>query len=517
MLLLPLVGIGILRLYESALLRQTEAELLAQAAVLSAAYRSAWLEQAPAGALRMMPMVEAPWNNSLSGKADGRWLTLVPKLDLAEIRILPPAPDAVFGQRPPEPVSERIARSLSAIVEGAQKMTLAAIRIVDAAGVIVSSTAKTDVGFSLGGQEEVAYALKGAPTTVVRQRIRHHPDVGWESISRNSDLRVFVALPVLAEGHVLGAILVSRTPRDIIQTLYGKRWVLVKTVLVLMATVAALAWFTGLAVVRPTRQLADMAQRVARGEIRAVQPIRSPMTREACSLSESIVSIAQTLEARADYARDLALGISHEFKTPLTSIRGSAELLQDHFDEMSNEERCRFLSNILGDTVRLERLVRRILDLARADALMPQGRENCDLAVALAEIAEDSCRKGRSVVMKDLPSSMPAAIDRTSFDIILSNLLENAHQHGGPGVSVVLSGFADPRQVTVDVADNGPGIPPDNADRIFDRFFTTGRDSGKTGLGLAIARRYARAYGGDVILCPSERGAVFRIRLSACR
>ena len=98
------------------------------------------------------------------------------------------------------------------------------------------------------------------------------------------------------------------------------------------------------------------------------------MTREAQSLSESIVTMARTLEARADYVRDLALGISHEFKTPLTGIRGGAELLRDHLDEMSADERRKFLSNILADTERLERLVRRILELARADALAPRGR-----------------------------------------------------------------------------------------------------------------------------------------------
>lgn len=353
--------------------------------------------------------------------------------------------------------------------------------------------------------------------SVVRQRIRHHPDAGWESISRNSDLRVFVALPVLENGHVLGAVLVSRTPRDIMQTLYNKRAALLETALVLVAAVAALAWFVGLAVVRPTRQLAIMARRVALGGVKAVQPLKSPITREARSLSDSIMTMAQTLEARADAVRDLALGISHEFKTSLTSIRGSAELLRDHLDEMSPEQRHRFLSNILHDTERLERLVRRILELARADALMPQGEETCDLAPILAEAAADSRRKGLNVGIKDVPLSMPAAIDRSSFDIILSSLLENAQQHGGSGVCATLSGQVGAEEVIVDLADDGVGVSAANADRIFDRFFTTARDSGGTGLGLAIARRRARAFGGDVVLLPSMRGASFRIRLKANR
>ena len=87
MLLLPVAGIGILRLYESALLRQTEAELMAQAAVLSAAYRTTWLERAPPGALERMPTVALQW--SATADYGGTWIPLLPQLDLADSPILP--------------------------------------------------------------------------------------------------------------------------------------------------------------------------------------------------------------------------------------------------------------------------------------------------------------------------------------------------------------------------------------------------------------------------------------------
>ena len=151
------------------------------------------------------------------------------------------------------------------------------------------------------------------------------------------------------------------------QTLYSKRDALLALAVVLIVSVAALAWFAGYTVVRPTRQLAAMARRVAAGDVRAVEPLAAPMTREARSLSNSIVVLARTLQMRADYVRELALSISHELKTPLTGIRGSTELLRDHLKEMSADERAKFLSNILADTARLERLVRRILKLARAE------------------------------------------------------------------------------------------------------------------------------------------------------
>jgi signal transduction histidine kinase len=515
-LLLPVAGIGILRLYESALIRQTEAELLAQAAVLSAAYRSAWLEQAPPGALAAMPKAEIAWNGTPSYGSTEPWHPLLPQLDLAEATILPPASDPTPAGRVAEAVGLQVAPALKAVTTDVQRMTLAGIRIVDPWGVIVVSTAKEDdAKRSLAAQEEVAHALKGTPAAKLRERIVRPADYGWESISRNTGLRVSVAVPVLAEGHVLGAVLVSRTPRNIVQTLYSKRYALLELAIVLIAAVVALAWFAGHTVVRPTRQLAAMARRVAQGEIHAVEPLRGPMTREAQSLSDSIVTLARTLEARADYVRDLALGISHELKTPVTGIRGSAELLRDHLDEMSAEERGRFLSNILADTERLERLVRRILELARADALAPRGDESCDIAEAAAEIAADARHKGYRVSIGDMPAALPGVIDRASFDIVLSNLLENAWQHGGEGVSVSLSGQGWPGEAVIDVSDDGIGIAAAHSDRIFDRFYTTARDSGGSGLGLAIARQRVKAFGGELTLVPSARGAWFQIRVRA--
>jgi len=119
------------------------------------------------------------------------------------------------------------------------------------------------------------------------------------------------------------------------------------------------------------------------------------------------------------------------------------------------------------------------------------------------------------VTVAEMPASLPAGIDRASFDIVLSNLLENAQQHGGKAVSVVLSGRAEGSQAIVDVRDDGVGISRGNADRIFDRFFTTARDAGGTGLGLAIARQRVAAFGGELLLAPSERGAAFQIRLKS--
>lgn len=511
-LLLPVAGIGILRLYESALIRQTEAELLAQAAVLSAAYRAAWLERSTPAELEAMPRVTRTWTSSDYPPPAERSMALTAQLDLADTTILPPPPAGTPSAQAAEPIARQAAGPLASVVDEARRMTLAALRIVDARGVVVVSSTPDELGFSLAAQDEVAHALQGAPMAVLRARVgQSFP--GWETISRNSELRVYVAVPVLADGRVLGAVLVSRTPRNIAQTLYAKRYALIELAIVLLAAVAALAWFTGRTIVRPTRQLAVMANRVASGDVRAVEPLGAPMTREAQSLSDSILTMARTLEARTDYVRDLALGISHEFKTPLTAIRGGAELLRDHLDDMSAEERQRFLGNILDDTARLERLVRRLLELAQADALMPTGRETCDVGALLRDKADNFRRQGGQIAVEEGPAAVLAAVDRASLDIVLSNLLENVRQHGGAQATAQVAWRLDSGSVVIDVRDDGAGISAANTDRIFDRFFTTARDAGGTGLGLAIARRRLAAFGGTLMLVPSVRGARFEIRL----
>jgi signal transduction histidine kinase len=96
-------------------------------------------------------------------------------------------------------------------------------------------------------------------------------------------------------------------------------------------------------------------------------------TREIAELSHSLVTMAETLEARADYIRGFAAEVSHEFKTPLAAMRGTVELLQEHLATMTEAERRSFLANLAEDVTRLDRLVRRLLDLARADVMRRSG------------------------------------------------------------------------------------------------------------------------------------------------
>jgi signal transduction histidine kinase len=134
-------------------------------------------------------------------------------------------------------------------------------------------------------------------------------------------------------------------------------------------------------------------------------------------------------------------------------------------------------------------------------------------APVVDEIAQRYRESGLDIRIAAPPERVAAAIDRDSLEAALSNLLDNIRQHAGAGATAAISWRRNGTAAVLRVADDGPGISPGNAARIFDRFFTTSRDAGGTGLGLPIVRSRLAALGGAIDLVPSERGAVFEITL----
>jgi signal transduction histidine kinase len=278
--------------------------------------------------------------------------------------------------------------------------------------------------------------------------------------------------------------------------------------------VLALSLFTSLTISRPVHALIEQARRAARGERGAVTPLRHAGTREIHELSETIAAMAGTLESRAAYIRDFASHVSHEFKTPLTSMQGAVELLREHGEEMSGGEREKFLGMVAADAARLERLVRRLLELARADVLQP-GRERVPVAEVIEAVAKRQRELGLRLSTDNQAPGARVAIAGEILDSILGTLCDNARQHAGATPQVSIRWRADPaaRQLLIDFSDNGPGISPGNAAKVFEPFFTTARERGGTGLGLSITRSLLAAHGGGIELLPAGPGAAFRLRV----
>jgi len=400
------------------------------------------------------------------------------------------------------------------VMHDAQLVTLAAIRVVDARGTVVATTGE-ELGASLADREEISRALGGESVSLLRERVSDEPPPPLASASRGTHLRVFVAEPIVEQGQTIGAVLLSRSPRSIGQTLYAKRYHLLGGSVLLLAVVVAMSFFTSRAVARPLAAVVEQTERAARGERGAVIPLDRPITRGVASLSEAVEAMAQSLEERADYIRGFASHVSHEFKTPLTAIQGAVELLRTHDATMAPDKRARFLDNVAADARRLEHLVRRLLELARADVLRPVG-ESADTGRVAADVAARYREAGLAVEIGRRIEPCRAAIDAESLESVLSSLLDNARQHGGGSrvtIDVDIESDGVSRSTRLRISDDGPGISAANAAMIFDPFFTTARDHGGTGLGLTIARSLVDAHGGSIRLVPAERGAAFEITL----
>jgi signal transduction histidine kinase len=505
---LPVTGLWAMRLYESSLVRQTEAELVAQGALWAAAYREELRRGAADGA--PAPAPQTPQDGGLSPMAVS--LLTRPGLDLAVDPILPPPPDAVPAAQPADPEAAAIGRTLTSMIHDAQAVTLSALRLTDAHGVVVASTG-ADIGRSLAGWDEVARVLAGAPiATSMRRRDPVQAAIG--SISRTSGLRVFVALPVESATGVAGAVVLSRTPRDALQVIWGKRWQMAALGSFVLAVGVLLATGLSRLVTRPLRIVVAQAQHAALGG--GIVPLRRPGTREVADLSAALSRMTATLDERARYVTAFAASVSHEFKTPLAGLRGAAELLEDHADTLPAEERAKLLKVIGASTRRLHQLVQRLLELARADMMRPGVAVQTRLADVLDEVLPPYRASG--MVIDADAGGASVALSGDALAALLASLLDNAAAYAsddgsGRGACVSIRASTSDGRTRIEVADQGPGISPANRQHVFEPFFTTARERGGTGVGLSIVRAIAVGAGGSVDLIDSSRGARFRIEL----
>jgi two-component system, OmpR family, sensor kinase len=247
----------------------------------------------------------------------------------------------------------------------------------------------------------------------------------------------------------------------------------------------------------PIDALIQRTREIGKGGRAAIVATEQQGTREIATLSQSFLDLAQKLVDRTEYVSSFAAHVSHELKSPVTSIRGSAELLRDA--SMTEEERQRFLDHIIAGSDRLTALLSSLRDLARADIGAEPGSSTVSQAVA-----------GQSVTLSG-ETGTPMALGLDASRAVFDQLLRNAGEHGATSVTVFAE-RADP-DLRIIVADNGSGVSPGNRDRIFEPFFTTRREAGGTGMGLQIVRSMLASHGGTIELIASDSGAAFELRV----
>ncbi|HET8659288.1 MAG TPA: HAMP domain-containing sensor histidine kinase, partial [Micromonosporaceae bacterium] len=220
-------------------------------------------------------------------------------------------------------------------------------------------------------------------------------------------------------------------------------------------------------------------------------------------LEEAYRRTAGALAAQQRFTADA----SHELRTPLTTVRNNAGFLRTH-PEAAEGDRTAALADIEAESARMGRLVDDLLTLARADG----GQRLARAPVDLGALAHEVCRQARSQHAQRSVHCAGAPVtvagDEDALRRLLWILVDNAVSHTGDGGNIWVAVVGHGAVATVQVSDDGPGIPPGLAERIFDRFFRAESVRGRagSGLGLSIARWVARAHGGDLTAANNDRG-----------
>jgi two-component system sensor histidine kinase ChvG len=329
----------------------------------------------------------------------------------------------------------------------------------------------------------------------------------WEGGDR---LFLFVALPVKRDGQVVAVVYVTRSTNPVRAAMYRLRATLLRFLAGSIAATAILSLLLATTISRPLGRLARIAGRIAAGD--RTQRLALERRDEIGQLARALDTMARELDARVKDVGALAANLSHELKSPLTSMRGAAELLLEGAAD-DPVARQRFLENILADTHRLDRIVTRLLELSRLES-DDEPRVVFDFEALVREVAESSVGPAPVEVHYTATRTQLHGV-RTHLAAVLGNLLDNAQHHAAPDTAITIRVSDAPGgRLRVEVSNQGPPISEGNLPRIWDRFFTTRREHGGTGLGLPIVASVVAAHGGTVSVTSSaEDGTRFGFEL----
>ncbi|MDB5494677.1 MAG: sensor histidine kinase [Phenylobacterium sp.] len=341
-------------------------------------------------------------------------------------------------------------------------------------------------------QAEVAHALAG-------QR--------WAGMRVGEDGKrvVSVSIPIQRVQAVLGVLTLEANDVDAI--IARERAALIPFILIAIAVTLSSSLLLNRLIAQPVRRLARAADSVRLSRARAISlPDLAKRDDELGDLTRSLEDMTDALSERMDAIERFAADVAHEIRNPLTSLRSAVETLDIVNDPAARD---RLLSILKNDVQRLDRLVTDISNASRLDAELSRDQpRRIDLERLMFDVValyQATARPGEVAVRFEPPGGLesPAVMGREGpLSQVFRNLVDNARSFSPPGGEVVL-GLAKARgHVIATVADSGPGIPPENLETVFERFYTSrpkgAAFGGNSGLGLSIARQIAQAHGGAI-------------------
>lgn len=352
-----------------------------------------------------------------------------------------------------------------------------------------------------GGSEwpdvRTARATQTAPATV------------WRAPDRTP---VITAAAALGDGEV---VMTTANARDITQTVRSERFRLSVVLGIVSLVSIFLSLFLARTIVRPLRRLARAAVRVRLGRAREVVVPRLPSRRdEIGSLARALSDMSQALRARIDATEAFAADVAHEMKNPLASMRSALEGLGSVRDLDLRE---RLLAILRDDVHRLDRLITDIAEASRLDAQLSRAKfDEVDVSAMIAGLIAQRIERGvergvrirfdNRVVGRRVVMAEGARLER-----VFENLFENAVSFSPDGGLVTVDAAIEQRDLVVQVEDEGPGVPEEARESVFNRFQSIrpeGEAFGKhSGLGLAIARTIIEGHQGTIVVESREDGA----------
>jgi two-component system, OmpR family, sensor histidine kinase ChvG len=357
-----------------------------------------------------------------------------------------------------------------------------------------------DYGFDNGKSfPEVNAALNGATVSLVR-------------LNDRNQIIVLVAVPVQRYRAVLGALVLSTTGGEIDNVLWAERQVVFMTFGFVAFVTLVLSILLASTIALPLRRLAAAAERVRRGINKRVEiPDFTSRRDEIGDLSGAVRDMTNALYNRIDAIEAFAADVSHELKNPLTSMRSAVETLAY---AKNDEQRGRLVDIVKHDVKRLDRLITDISDASRLDAELARAEAHpldlAQLIETIAGYANDTRKDEQPEIVFELVKP-PAGLTRAeAFRVnghdsrlgqVARNLIDNARSFTAPGTKLTVRVRRAGDDVEFRVDDCGPGIRPDNLERIFERFYTDRPENSfgsNSGLGLSISKQIVEAHGGRI-------------------
>lgn len=324
---------------------------------------------------------------------------------------------------------------------------------------------------------------------------------------------LFVALPILDRQRtapVMNTTLVVAQPdRPVGAALAELSQQLQLAGLIALGAALLFALALSRSLARPLSRLTHASTEMARGRYEQKVPVEGPdeIRRLATSFNRMAAEVARSRRV----LREFVANVSHELRTPLTAINGFVVALQDGTITESDQQR-QALATISGETRRLHRLVAQLLDLSRIESgQIPLAWGAVDLAQVLNDSLEIFASRADEASLQlrgDVPATLPIEGDADRLEQVFNNLIDNAIKNTPAGGLITVRARQDANLAVVDIADSGTGIPAEDLDRVFERFYqvSKSRSGVGSGLGLSIVREIVRAHGGSISL-ESEVGA----------